>query len=219
MSAFWRKRYACLASVGLTVLLFSCLGIELETVFHEDGSGTMTMKFVVSKELLDMGEEQSGVGIPFTKEDLEDEFGSVEGVTVEEIFQEDTETDRIITAKLAFENFNDLSRSNEFPGEEASLSTNGNLTVFRMLMGQPRGDAGEGAAAEMPEMAEMDEAMTAMIQSFLEGYTVEYRITAPKKIVKYSHGELSKDKKTISFFMSMGDFIMIEEPYFLEVVW
>jgi len=217
MNRFSQKANVVYLTLTLCMMLSSCLGIELETVFHDDGSGFMTMKFTVSKELLEMGDEQAGVDIPFTKEDLEEEYRAIDGVTVEEIYQEETDADRIITAKLSFEDFNKLSENDEFPGEDATLTTNGRETVLRMLIGQPRGTTGGEATDE--QIPEMDEAMISMIQSFMEGYSLEYRIVAPKKITKYSHGELSKDRKTINFFIPMGDFIMIEEPYYLEVAW
>ena len=207
-----------IALLGLILtMLTSCLGVEMEVAFNPDGSGTMTLVFKVSQELLEMGEEQAGVNIPLNSSDLEEEYGAIEGVTVEEIFQEETESNRIITAKLKFDDFNALSGDDEFPAEGASLSTKDQQTIFKMLVGQPDASSQENAE-DQPDM-EMDEAMTAMMQSFLEGYFLEYRIVAPRKIIRHSHGELSKDKKTLLFAVPMGEFIMIEEPYYLEVVW
>lgn len=224
-------RTARYALMMISALLFvSCFGIEMKTVFNADGSGRMTMKFRVSQMLLEMGEEEAGVDVPLSKEDLTSQYEDLEGVTVVEVTEEDTEEDRIITAIIDFDDFNALSSEEDLPGEDASLELEDGKSVLRILIGPPAEeplaaeteDEGSPAAGEMgqpPSMEEMDESMMAMMQSFMEGYYMEYTIVAPKKIISYSHGELEKDGRTLVHGMPMGDFIMIEEPYYLEIVW
>lgn len=205
--------------IGFISLLTSCLGVRMETVFNADGSGTMRMVFRISQQLLQMGKEEAGVDIPLSKEDLSEGYEEVDGVTVVEVTEEDTEEHRIITAVIDFEDFNALSADEGFPGDGARLETRNGRTELSMLIGQPTGpntgDGEEGAEAQ----AELDDAMIAMMQSFLEGYSIEYQIVAPKKIVSYTEGELQKDGRTLLFSMAMGDYVMIEEPYYLKVVW
>jgi len=206
--------------VVVILLLTSCFGVEMKTVFNADGSGRMTIKFRVSQMLLEMGEEESGVEVPLSKEDLTSQYEGLEGVTVIDVTEEETEEDRIITAVIDFDDFNVLSSEEELPGDEASLEIAGGKSVLKILIGPPTGNEEEETAdgADVPP-AEMDESMLAMMQSFMEGYSVDYTIVAPKKIVSHSHGEVEKDGKTLVFAMPMGEFIMIEDPYFLEVVW
>ena len=65
----------------------------------------------------------------------------------------------------------------------------------------------------------MDDAMIAMVQAFLEGYFMEYRVTAPKKVVRYNHGEVDESGKTVTLRMPMADYFMLKEPYQFEVAW
>ena len=83
------------------------------------------------------------------------------------------------------------------------------------------GAAGDGASADASDadQAAMEEAMKEMIISFMEGYELEYAITAPSDIIRHTGGELSSDKRTVTLSMPMGDFYSITEPYDFEVVW
>ena len=53
----------------------------------------------------------------------------------------------------------------------------------------------------------------------MEGYSVEYRIVAPRKIESFSAGEVEKDGRTFVYTLPMGDFIAIKVPFYVEVVW
>ena len=210
------------AAIVVSLLLTSCFGIAMETVFNPDGSGRLTMRLRVAQFLLEMGEEEAGVGIPLSKDDLTAEYEVLDGVTVVEVTEEDTDEDRIITAVIDFENFNNLASDEEFPGEDASLTIKDGKSTFRILVGQPGGGEGEETTGEgdsQGEEMEADESMKAMLQSFMEGYSVEYRIVAPRKIESFTDGEVEKDGRTFVYTMPMGDFIAIEEPFYIEVVW
>ena len=200
------------------LFLSSCLGIGVQTVFNEDGSGRMTVEFRVSQALLQMGEEETGIDIPLSKDDLMAEYENVDGVTVVEVAQEDTEEDRIITAVVDFDDFNMLSSDGQFMGEGATLEVQGDRTVLRMLIGE-LGGGDDGETIGEAEQPEMDDAMKSMVQSFLEGYELVYRVVAPRKITSHSDGELQSDGRTVVYSMAMGDLIMIEEPFYLKIVW
>jgi hypothetical protein len=204
--------------MAVTLLFTSCFGVEMRTVFNADGTGRMTMKLRVSQMLLEMGEEESGVDIPLSKNDISSQYEGLDGVTVVEVTEENTEEDRIITAVIDFEDFNVLSSEDELPGEDATLETVDGNSVLRILIGPPN-DSAEGSESGQVPPAEMDESMMAMMQSFMEGYSMDYTIVAPRKIISHTHGEVGKDGRTLTYNMPMGDFIMIEEPFYLEVVW
>ncbi len=207
-------------AIVVTLLFTSCFGIAMETVFNPDGSGRLTMKLRVAQFLLEMGEEEAGVGIPLSKDDLTAKYEEIDGVSVVEVTEEDTDEDRIITAIIDFENFNNLASDDEFPGEEASLTIKDGKSTFRILVGQPRGGDGEESTdEEFASDPEEEASMTAMLQSFMEGYSVEYRIVAPRKIESFTAGEVEKDGRTFAYTLPMGDFIAIKEPFYIEVVW
>lgn len=220
-------RYIKRFCIALSVIVFvSCLGIEMETKFNTDGSGEMMIRIMVSQELLEMGEEgTAGVALPLSEEEIEEAYANVDGVVVQEVTQEETEKDRIITAKISFKDFNKFAQHEEFPGEGASIREIDGNTEFTMTVGQAKEDVDgsddqeDGAESAETLIDSMDESMIAMIQAFMEGYFVEYRIVTPKKIISYTDGELGPDGKSVTLKIPMGEYFMIEEPYDLTVMW
>jgi len=206
----------------LALLLGSCLGVEFETKFNEDGSGTMYMKVIMSKAVMEMGQESGGdtdMDIPMSTEDIEAQYEGAEGVTLIEATQEETEQDLIMTATVEFESLEALveAEAGDSPVETASLQREGSNTVFTMVVGEAR-EALEGEDTALAEEG-MDEAMIAMIEAFLEGYFMEYRVTAPKKVIRHSHGELSENSKSVLLRIPMAEYFTLENPYTFEVVW
>lgn len=80
--------------------------------------------------------------------------------------------------------------------------------------------AQEPAAKESSaDAAAQDEAMTAMIKGLMAGYSIQYSVSAPKKIVSHTVGELSADGKTVTFSMPIADYMDVKEPIQFEVKW
>ena len=214
-------------------LLASCLGVGMETRFNADGSGEITMKIRVSQALLEMGEEQTDVPVPISREELEAAYADVDGVTVIEVKEEQTDEDLVIIATIGFDDYSALSNQDDFVGAGAELIEEGGKTIYRITVGEIQqgsdDDAEEEDGSSSDEKkseegssegdAEMEEAMKAMMMSFMEGYSIEYRVVAPRRIVSHTHGELSADGLSVEFEIPMGDYISLEEPYVFEVVW
>ncbi len=85
-------------------------------------------------------------------------------------------------------------------------------------------EGGESAAAPLaPESsadtAAQEEAMTAMIKGLMAGYSIQYSVSAPTKIVSHTVGDLSADGKTVTFSMPMADYMDLKEPIQFEVKW
>jgi hypothetical protein len=58
-----------------------------------------------------------------------------------------------------------------------------------------------------------------MIETFFEGYDLSYRVTAPAVIVRYSLGELSEDKRSVSYKTTVAELLKSGEKQVLEVAW
>ena len=205
--------------LGLIVLLSGCVGVEIEIRFNSDGSGTMTMKMTVSKAILEAGDD-AGVGelgIPLSKEDLEKDFEGAKGVRVVGVTEEETDENMIISAVIEFDDFEALMQADESALESAAYKKVGGKTIFTMNVGEDKSESaqGDGALGEL----DMDDAMVEMMQAFLEGYFLEYRVVAPTPILSNSHGELGADGQSVSLRLPMGEYFTIKEPYTLKVEW
>jgi len=207
--------------IAVLALLSSCLGLQVETRFNEDGSGQMSMTMRVSKAVLEMGEEggDTGLDIPLSKEEIEAEFSDVDGVRLVEVNEEETDEDLIITSLIEFDSLDAMLETEDSPVQTATLTRDGDRTIFTMTVGEAQ-DLAAAAEEDSPfGGAEMDDAMLAMIEAFLEGYFMEYRVTAPKPIISHSHGELDESGRTVTIRMPMAEYFTLEEPYDLVVEW
>jgi len=228
-------------------LLTSCLGVDIATKFNSDGSGTMKMKLRISQMLLQMGSGDGEKPVPFTKEDLEASYEGMKGVKLESVDQTETEQDRIITSTVSFKDFSVFESSKDLAGSGATLTKEGNVTVYSVIVGEPPKQQAEPAASsegqnsvpppdsqsagqsdEQPQnqTAETDaagkstdEAMQQMIKGLMAGYSLNYSVTAPKPIVSYSVGVVSEDGRTVSYSIKMTDYMELKEPIKFEVKW
>jgi hypothetical protein len=199
--------------------LTSCLGLEIEMRFTDDGSGTMQMKLTVSKALVEMGADaaDSGLDAPLSAEAVREQFAGIEGVELVAVTEEDTGDDLVITASIAFDSLEALLVADDSPVGTAVYRREGSRTIYEMAFG-------DAMSAMNPDElgldgAEIDEAMIAMVEAFLEGYFMEYRITAPRRIVDHTHGELDSTGRTVTLRMPMAEYFTIDEPYTFHVEW
>ncbi|WP_020611339.1 hypothetical protein [Sediminispirochaeta bajacaliforniensis] len=201
--------------VLIALLLSSCLGVEMDVSINNDGSGTVDMAFHISQMFFQMDPEQQDVPIPITKEQLESSYEGVEGVTVVDVAEEDTEDRKTITATLAFDDFSDLSKGEENMFEGATLTKENGRTVFRTVLKDAVEPGEEG------DMTPSDPSQEEMIKQYFEGYSFLYRVRAPKKIKSHSIGELSDNNRVLTYEIPMYDFNSMQnsEPLVLEVSW
>jgi hypothetical protein len=57
------------------------------------------------------------------------------------------------------------------------------------------------------------------VEAFFEGYDLSYRIMAPVQIKRHSLGELSADKRSVSYRTTVADLLKSGEKKVLEVAW
>ena len=216
-----RKNDVLLLFVGaISMLLFcSCLGFEIETRFNDDGSGTVVSRIRVSKLVLEMGsEEETGFDIPTSKEDIESIFHDRQGVRLVEVTEEETEEDLVITSIIEFDSFRAAVEAEDSPLESGSVSVTDEGTVFALHVGEAKRALMSADTSPVGDKG-LDEATLAMVQAFLEGYTMTYRIVAPRSIKRFSHGTISDDGTSLTFEMPMADYVVLDESFVFEVVW
>ncbi len=211
------KKAAAVCIAGAVMLLFvSCLGIEMDVKINSDGSGEVDMAFHISQIFFQLDPEQQDVPVPITREELESSYEGVDGVTVVNVSEEDTEEKKIITATLAFDNFEALSAGDEEMFQGSTLTSSGGRTVYRAVLK-------EAVEPDMEEAEDLsqDAGQEEMVKQYFQGYNFIYRVRAPRKIRSHSIGTLSDDDRTLTFEMPMYDFNEMKnsEPLVLEVSW
>ena len=89
--------------------------------------------------------------------------------------------------------------------------------------GQGQSSAAEPAYKDVPAPAtpsdESQKAVDSMFKSLMEGYSLEYSVTAPRKTLSHTIGEVSNDGKTVTYTIKMADYVDLKAPLTFQVVW
>ena len=233
--------------IFLIVFLFtSCMGAESKIKIKNDGSGNILFSYRISQMLLNMGDsmneseeepwesspddpiedtesesekefidepEDEGTAdlpLPITKEDFEKNIAGIEGLKLIDVTQTETEQDLIITAELEFDNVETLAQSEAFREWPVSFEKVEDSYVFSQVLSE--------GTVDNPEAA-MDEETINMMESMFPGYKFIFSVEAPSPIKDYNIGELSTDKKTVTYTISIADMMRIKEKLEFVVIW
>jgi hypothetical protein len=189
--------------------LASCVGVESTITLSPNGSGTLSLMYRVSQFVADMGSsttEKTAVPLPLSREDFLRGLQDARGVSLKSFRRTADEKDIIITAELAFDSVDSLAKLAAFHDALPSLTSTGGRKTFT----QPIVKA---AAAEMtPDTLQM-------IDAFYSDYAVAVRVHAPSPILSSSVGELSADKRTVTYTASVKDLIVSKRDVVMTVTW
>jgi hypothetical protein len=190
-------------------LLGSCIGIDSQITLQNDGSGTLLLNYRISQLMknLDAGKSDSILPLPVSREDFQRTVDSVSGLKLISLSQRENERDVLIDARIAFTGIQALNGIGKEGQIELSFSSEGNLHVFRQQIYRGRG------------LEQISQESLQMIETFFEGYDLSYRVTAPAAIVRHSLGELSEDRRSVSYKTSVADLLKSGEKQVLEVAW
>jgi hypothetical protein len=190
-------------------LFFGCIGIESTLDINANGSGTLLLQYRVSQLLVSMGQtEEEGAQeppLPLTEDDFRQAVRRTPGLTLRSVTREETESDVIIRAEIAFNSVNNLADSKLFADMPITFGRSGNTVTFSQVLTK----GGE----------EMSEEQRQAMESFFQGYELGFVITAPRKIISYNRGEVSQDGRTLTYRISMTDLLQLKEKTELTVTW
>jgi hypothetical protein len=198
-----RMRFALLG-LGLlsAVMLFSCLGIENTYTINENGGGRLAFQYRVSQMFRNLDKTEGDAAVknaplPISEADLRQSFSKIDGVTVLAVKQWEDETDIYVKGEIEFKTVAALNKSEALGDMPVSLVKEGAVTTFIQVLCEKR--------------EPLDAATLEAYRGLFEGYAMTFRINAPRPIVAANHGELSADKRTLTYTISLIDFVRITE--------
>ncbi len=203
------KKIALIVIACMMLLFSSCIGIESAMKINLNGSGTILLQYKVSQLLVSMGqteqETEKQVPLPLSEEDFRQAISKAPGLTLLSVNQEETESDVIIRAEIAFNDVASLSRSEIFADMPISFSRSGDNYVFSQLLT-------EGSE-------EMTEEQRQAMEGFFQGYELAFTISVPRRIVNYNRGELSQDQRTLTYRITMLQLLELKNKTELTLSW
>jgi hypothetical protein len=198
-----------LCIVALILSAITCIEYEEKISLKPDGSGTMTVHYMISESMLKLAQED-GMPLTFDKTEIEQQLKS-DKVKVEsvEAFTEDEK--RHIVTKLTFKDINDLPDKWVFQDREMSFSSEGDFFTFRSVFSMGK-DKNKTQGSE----AQQGEDLGAFGEQFAEAlfgdYTFTFSIEMPGQVVEASP-EATIEQNTVVWEFSLAklsDMKMIE---------
>jgi len=208
------KKYNRLKAIVLTLLvvflLASCIGIESRIKINNDGSGKLTLKYRVSRLITHLeSTETKGnvVPLPLSREEFERTVNNTDGLELVSYSRKEDESDIHIEAKVKFKSIEDLSAMDNRNKNSFSLrSEQGNRVISQVIY------AGSDDRAPTRDSLEM-------VETFFSGYNLTFIVETPTEIYKHNLGELSVDKRSVTYQISIPEMLADTEKKIFEVNW
>ncbi len=207
--------------LGVAILLSSCIGIKSNVSFNRDGTGTINMEYRISKMLTEMAEGEGDIPLPVSEEDMKTAVSGNPNLTLKKVSQREDEKDVYITSEIEFKEVSEFTDLESFGQMPMSLEEKGGEFVFKQRVSEgkseaaPSGETKEGESA--PE--EMDAASKEMMAAFFEGYELSFKVNAPTEITYHNLGELSANRRSVTYSIPLLEMDSLEEETVLEVRW
>jgi hypothetical protein len=208
----WKTKHTGRMIVLLLVIvmvLTSCLGIRSDLSFQNDGSGNIALTYQISallQELGKIGEEEKPLPFPVHKEDFLRVVNEVEGLSLTSYSRTETDETIIIKAVISFTSPELLAYIDGSEEKTIRITRQGDHTSFKQSL-------------PVPVDEELSEDTIAMISEFFPDYKLVYVINTPRPILEYNCGELSKNKQSLTYEITILDILTIKEIKTIEVKW
>lgn len=199
----------CLLLLGV-IFLGSCVGIETRLDIRTDGSGSLSLTYRISRELVDLGRTEGdpvAVPLPVSREDFARALHGIDGVLLKSFRRAQDEKEVTIGAVIAFTSLEALSRVEAFKELDTRISATASGRTLTQRIAK---------AAPQPVTADSRR----MIDELFDGYELAYIVHAPAPITSSSPGTtLSADRRTLSFSTRISDLVDRTEDLVVSLSW
>jgi hypothetical protein len=204
--------------LGVAILLSSCVGIKSSVAFKRDGTGTINMEYRISKMLTEMAEGDGDTPLPVSEEEMKSALAGHPNLKLKKVSQREDDNDVYITSEIEFQKISEFTDIESFGQMPMSLEEKGGEYVFKQIISEGNEASDESAEGES-STEEMDAASQEMMAAFFEGYELSFEVSAPTEITYHSLGELSANRKTVTYSIPLLEMDALEEETVLEVRW
>ncbi|QQO08211.1 hypothetical protein [Breznakiella homolactica] len=179
----------CIIAAILPVLLGSCIGVDAEISLSGNGSGSMVVRYRISRELESLGELDGNarwLPIPVGKADVERTVRRIPGLALDSYNAKTDGDDTVHTVKLKFASLEALAQFLDGTGRYASITGK---------------DGGSVLTIDFPGNPELNPDLTDLVRESCEGY--DFRIAAGNGRRNYE--------------ISMADLLTSKDPVRIEI--
>jgi len=154
----------------LLLLMDSCLGVSADIAFNQNGSGTITLEYRISKSLDSLGKldgNERWNTIPVGKADFERTLDRLPKMKLLSYTSKEDAKDLIVTVKMEFQDMSALLAFMDASGRKASFSGNAGSGSLVLTLNEGAGDINSGLAQ--------------LISGISEGYSIRMGISFPNQ--------------------------------------
>jgi hypothetical protein len=202
------KKILLVIPILIIAILSSCIDMEATISFEEDGSGSLTMFYSVSRMVTDLGkldEKDPFIPLPLTEDDFTATAALSPGLNLVSVKEKKGPKTVDITAKMEFDSGTALSSffSPDDPGN-LTIIESGEETTFRYVL-----------FTAVP--GEMNQQSLDMVNSFFADNTLTLKIEAPADIVSVNLG--SSNGRDAELQVSIKEIFQNNKDLVWEVRW
>ena len=198
-----RRAIQLLMPVAVVFLLFGCLDSSTTVTIRSDGSGLLTLEYVIERVVFETGVFNSDglLPIPVAEDDFVNATTSVDGIALRRYRL--TEDDDTVTVRATI-TFDTTDALVTFLGDDwISIVASGDTTTWRQLLVPARSGA-EGSA---------------YLAEDLDQYTLRFEIDPDEPITSVQGGTLLRNGDAAVAEVSLGAIVRGAQAQYLEVVW
>jgi hypothetical protein len=152
------------------------------------------------------GGEKIPLPLPVTREDFQRGLDGVTGVELRSFTRSENEKDITIHAELSFNRIESLAQVAAFQDSAPIQSVAGSTHTITQMIAK--------AQAVEPTQDSLD-----MLDAFFSGYAISMTVVAPAPIHSHSLGDLSADKKTLTYSAPIKDLVTAKADVILTLSW
>ncbi len=197
------KRKRLLLPLLLVLSLSSCLGSQSQFSLNRDGSGTLRLDYRISQFM----REDRSLPLPLSRQDFQRIVEAAPGLKLLSLSQKEDENDVHISAALSFDKPDSLNALWDPERIGLAYGEEGGRHVLRQLLYRGR------------QAEEVSPDSLKMIETFFQGYELSYQFNAPAPIQSASVGELSQDRRSLSYKTTIPDLLKQQDKVLLEIAW
>ena len=198
-----------LTIISFLFLLVSCIGIETEIEFKNSNSGTVKLKYRVSKMVINTAQidsDSSFLPLPIEENDFIEKSDENEDLELLSYKKEDNNEEVFITAEFSFDSIDALN------AVAGSTEDNVKITVDKRLTKTVyRHEIFPGSSGNI------DTETMQVVSDLYSNYPVKFTIITPSEIKEVNKGVFNANKAEIQ--MTVPEIIASDEPVFIEISW
>jgi hypothetical protein len=198
--------FRVLALSFAAALLCSCVGISADISVGEDGSGSISLEYRVSRLVESMGKLEGNerwLPLPYGRDTFERFVSGQRGLRLEDFSEKVDETDRTVRASISSTDLESLVRFVVSTGKSASFSENNGKRTLSLRVWEGGGP--------------LDPDLKRLVDTVFRGYSVVLRFRLPAAAAV--QGGSLEDERTALFSAPVTEIISADKPIVWTVAW